>query len=46
VYRLVNCAIDEPNARWWRHFAQFMPFSSLGAKTTMGLGQCSVTLED
>ena len=46
VYKLAHCDPDEPNARWWRHFARFMPFSSLGAKTTMGLGQCVVSFED
>lgn len=46
VYQLVNCTPADPNAMWWRQFARFMPFSSLGYKTTMGLGQCTVTPTD
>jgi len=43
IYRLINCEPTEPNALWWQQFARFMLFSSLGYKTTMGLGQCSMT---
>ena len=45
VYQLERCDPAEPNALWWRQFARFMPFSSLGYKTTMGLGQTVVTEE-
>lgn len=43
AYRLVNVEGKDTFRQWWCRLAQFMPFCSLGYKTTMGMGQCVIS---
>ncbi|PJF42782.1 MAG: hypothetical protein CUN55_09635 [Phototrophicales bacterium] len=43
---VLHAPLDDEMRLWWFQFARFMPFSSLGYKTTMGMGQCSTRFLD
>ncbi len=45
TYRLVDVEPDDPFHRLWCYLGQFLPFSSVGYKATMGLGQCVIQYE-
>jgi CRISPR-associated endoribonuclease Cas6 len=44
IYQLTGDHLTEYH-QWWCHFARFLPFSSVGYKTTMGLGQVSIVID-